>query len=742
MRFRFSPVVPLLLWMSSLPSHAANDPLQLKLDHTFKRLPAAPEGTAAFINANHVEAKKGEQLEAYGNVELRQDGQVVSAEHLLYGQESKDVLAEGAVRLEQGGAILRGPVLKLNLDTDIGEMNQPEYEFSEIHARGEAATLHIKGKKNYTFDDATYTTCPAGNDDWLLRMSRLDIDRSTQIGTARNARVEFKGVPILYTPWMDFALNDNRRSGLLGPTFGNTNKGGTEITLPYYWNIAPNYDATISPRWIAKRGVQLNNEFRYLQPTYAGTVRYDVISRDRLTDTTRSFVALKHTQALGGGVGLAVNFNRVSDDAYFRDLSSLVAGTSQANLLRDGVLTYGGGWWSAAARVQRFQTLQDPLAPVALPYRRQPQLTLNAQRTVASANVSLVSEYVDFRHNTLINGERMVLYPSASYPLLSNPGYYLTPKLGIHHTEYQMGANNTTGLANATRTLPIFSVDSGMAFERDWASFFGGDYQQTLEPRLYYVYIPYRNQDALPLFDSAQAPFNFGQIFTENRFFGSDRVGDANMVTAALTSRIIDNEGGTERLRVTLGERFSFRAPRVNLVTPTNNTNRSDILLGIGGRLTKAWSLDSLIQYNPNQANTQTYNVMARYRPEVGKLLNFGYRFDRNAVPLLHQTDVSGQWPLFGRWQGVWRLNYSSPDKRMVEALGGLEYNQACWAMRFVAQSFTSATRQRSTGIFLQLELNDLVRIGSDPLDALRNSVFGYTKMNSLPAERPVQGLR
>lgn len=739
MRFRFFSVGFLLLGVFPLLSHAAEAALSLKLDRTFKMLPAATAGTTAFINANHVEAKKGEQLEAYGNVELRQSGQVIGAEHLLYGQESKDVLAEGSVRIEQPGSVVTGPLLKMNLDTNIGDMSHPQFEFSENHARGTAETMHIAGKKNYVFDDAIYTTCPKENDDWLLHMGRLDIDRNTQIGVGRQAWVEFKGVPILYTPWIDFALNDDRRSGFLGPVFGSTNKGGAEFTLPYYWNIAPNYDATIAPRVISKRGTHLNNEFRYLGSSYVGEAHYDVLSNDRMTGTTRERMSLKHAQSLGGGFGLALNLNRVADDAYFRDLSSSVSGTSQTNLLREGVLSYGAGWWSATARVQRYQTLQDPLAPVGVPYRRQPQINLNAQKMVASSNLTLASEYVDFRHDTSLSAQRAVLYPSVSYPVLSEPGYYLTPKVGVHHTQYWMGANNTSALPDTSRTLPIFSLDSGMVFERDWASFLGGDYVQTLEPRLFYVYVPYKDQSLLPNFDSAQAPFSFGQIFTENRFFGSDRVGDANMATLALTSRVIDNEGGTERLRVTLGERFSLEAPRVNLVTPTGNTNRSDILLGVGGKLTKALSLDSLIQYNPNQSHTETYNVMARYKPEAGKLLNFGYRFTRNT---LRQMDVSAQWPLFGHWQSVARWNFSLQDRRTLEALGGLEYNQSCWAVRLVAQSFTTATRQVSTGIFLQLELNDLVRIGSDPLDALRTSVSGYTKMNALPAPKPMQGFR
>lgn len=749
MPFRFSPVAILILGMFPLTGHTEDAPLPLKMDRTFKRHPSAADGAAAFINAQHVEAKKDDQIEANGNVELRQNGQVVSAGHLIYGQVSKDLLAEGEVRLEQPGVIVTGPVLKLNLATDLGEMSQPQFEFPDNHARGTADTMHILGKKSYSFDNATFTTCPAGNDDWLLTTNRLDIDRTTQIGISHQTVVDFKGVPILYTPWMDFALNDSRRSGFLAPTFGSTSTGGTEFSLPYYWNIASNLDATIAPRFIAKRGTQYINEFRYLEPSYTGQIHYEELSGDHLTGTSRSFMSMKHTQNLGGGLGYAMDVSRVSDDNYFRDLSTTVMGTSQTILMRDNALTYNTGPWAAVARVQSFQTLQDPLAPVVAPYRRQPQLLLNGQDAYGDANVRFASEYVDFHHDTLVSGERLVLNPSVSYPLLDDLGYYLTPKLGLHYTQYKMGANNTSLLPDAARTVPIFSVDSGMTFERDVPSFLGGDYLQTLEPRLFYVYIPYRDQTQIPVYDSALAPLTFGQLFTENRFFGSDRVGDASAVSVALTSRMIDNLGGTERLRVMLGERFSFKAPQVYMYTPTENTARSDILAGLGGKLTKAWTLDSLYEYNPNQAQTMMYNVTANYRPEPGKLLNLGYRYTSETLALntglpyaLRQADISSEWPLFGHWLGVGRLSYSLIDKSPVESLVGLEYNQACWTMRFVAQSIVTAINVKSTGIFIQLELNDLVRIGSDPLDALRLSVPGYTKMNSLPAAQPDPGLR
>jgi len=710
----------------------------LKLDRTFMSSPKNYDETPVFISAQRVEGKKGNQVEAIGEVKLRKQGQAISADHLLYSQNSKDVTADGAVRLEQDGNVVRSPHLQLNLDTNIGVMTQPAFYLGDNHARGNADALYMKDRQNYTLHNVTYTTCPADKDDWLLQVRELEIDRGRQMGVAHSALVEFMGVPILYTPWMDFALNDQRKSGFLGPVFGSTVQGGSELTLPYYWNIAPNRDATLAPRVMLKRGLLLNNELRYLEPTYSGEAHLDVLPGDRLANRTRSRLALSHAQSFGHGLNGSINLNDVSDDAYFRDLSGAVSGTSQTNLVREGVLSYGGGWWNAAARVQSFQTLQDPAAPVAVPYRRQPQISAGAQRTLAKANVTFAGEFVDFRHPTLVNGQRLVLYPSMSYPLIAYPAFYLTPKFGLHNTYYTMGANNAGALPDTTRTVPLFSLDSGITLERDW-SLAGQNFVQTLEPRAYYVNIPYRDQSLLPNFDSAQADFSFAQMFTENRFFGSDRIGDANQVTLALTSRLLEPDSGAERIRVAIGQRFSAKAPQVNLVAPTATTNKSDILFAVSGRATPAWSLDSTFQYNPNQSHSEKFNVAARYQPESGKVLNLGYRFTRN---ILRQVDLSTQWPLSGRWHAVARWNYSLQDSRILEALTGLEYNEKCWTMRLVAQRFATATQQVATGFFAQLELNDLIMVGPDPLSLLRQSIPGYAKSNEPPRDKPVQGLR
>ncbi|MBU4045847.1 MAG: LPS assembly protein LptD, partial [Gammaproteobacteria bacterium] len=494
----------------TLTCPAVAETLPLKLDRTFKRLPAQDEPGVAFISAERIEARQGDQMEASGKVELRQEGRVVKADHLLYEQEKQNVYADGNVSIVQGETVMSGPKLKMNLDLDVGEMAQPEFFIGENDARGTAAMLNMEGRNHQTFRSAVYTTCPAGNDDWLIRMSTLELDRDRQVGVAYNARVEFKSVPFLYTPWMDFALNDDKRSGFLGPVFGSTNSGGSEITLPYFWNIAPNFDATFSPRYISKRGTQFNNEFRYLRPRYSGEFHADVLDGDRVSNLDRSHYGIKHRHNLGDGFSASVDANVVSDDAYYRDLAGAISGTSQANLLREGVVSYAGYGWNASARVQRYQTLQDPLARVAIPYRRQPQLALSTSRQVAKSTLNFTSEYVDYRHPTLVNGQRLVLNPSISYPLLSEPGYYLTPKLGLHYSSYVLDANNTSNVPNTQRTLPIFSLDSGLIFERN-DSFLGNAYMQTLEPRAFYVRIPYRDQSQLPNFDSARAPFSFSQ---------------------------------------------------------------------------------------------------------------------------------------------------------------------------------------------------------------------------------------
>jgi LPS-assembly protein len=742
MRFCHKSLTIFVLCFLAFHADAGDEPSGAGKDHGHPAKAVADHSTPAVIDADSLVGQKDNQIEATGNAILRQDGQSVSADRLLYQQSTHEVDAQGSVVLKQNNNSVSGPRLLFNMDSSVGTMEQPQFNLYENGARGSADVLHIQDRLHFSMDNATYTTCPAGNQDWYLSVDKLDIDRERQIGTARGALLEFKGVPILYSPWMDFALNNQSKSGFLSPIYGATSTGGNELTVPYYWSIARNFDATIAPRYMAKRGLMLNNEFRYLEPGYGGVLTADVLPNDAIAHHSREFYSLSHNQALTGNLTGYLNASHVGDDAYFVDLSNSVTVTSQVNLLQEAGLNYAARGWTSNLRVQRFQTLQDPAAPIIPPYSRMPQLTVGTQHNFFGANVAFAGEYVDYTHPTLVNGSRLVLNPSVSYPLVRDAAFYVTPKMALHGTYYAMGTNNVNALPDATRILPLFSVDSGMAFERE-SNMFSGDYLQTLEPRAYYVYVPYRDQSALPDFDSALADFNFTQIFTENRFSGSDRIGDANQITLAATSRLLDQVSGAERLKLMLGERFSFITPKVSLPVLTataadTSFGRSDILLSAAGKMSRAWSLDSEFQYDPNQSQAQLFNAAAHYRPEAGKTLNFGYRFQRNT---LRQVDLSTQWPLSRQWRMLGRWNYSLQDGQILEAIAGLEYTQSCWALRFVAQRFATATLQSNTSFFVQLDLSELIRVGSDPLGVLKQSIPGYTNVSDEPANKPAQAL-
>ena len=721
----------ILLLCTTFLVHAEDSPISLKPSTTITPRKVSQDEVPVFLSADSVEGNADQELEAKGSVELRKQGQALFADQLFYEPPKNEVRAFGNVRVEQQGDVITGPELRLTLDTRIGYFNDTRYQLAQRNARGEARKMLFEGPDITRFQDATYTTCGIGQDDWFLRVGELEINRSTQVGTAHNASIIFKGVPLLYTPWITFSLNDQRKTGVLAPTFGSSDSSGAEITIPYYWNIAPNMDATFSPRILSKRGLQLNSEFRYLGFNYRGQADLEYLPNDRITDTDRYAMALRHIHDFGSGWSANIDYQKVSDDTYFTDLSTRIANTSKTNLPQDGSLSYVGGPWFFQARLQRFQTLQDPLAPVVPPYHRLPQLILNGSKLNVqpggldlATDLNLASEFVNFSHPTLPSGQRLIFYPSASFPFTRSYGY-ITPKIGFHFTHYNL---DKPDLPRTTRSLPILSVDSGLFFEKT-TTWRGQNYTQTLEPRLYYLYIPYRDQSRIPNFDSAETDFNLAQMFTENQFSGGDRINDANQFTLALTSRLLE-VNGQEVMRGTLAQRFYFDRQRVTLASEARTRESSDVLAAISARILPAWVIEGGIQYNTHQDRAEKLSAALRYQPQIGKVLNLGYRFTRNT---LKQVDLSAQWPLFNNFYGLARWNYSLQDHKILEALVGVEYNAGCWAIRAVAHRFATATGKESDSIFVQLELNGLSRLGPNPLDILRQNISGYTKSDEIP---------
>jgi LPS-assembly protein len=649
---------------------------------------------------------------------------------MKYYETTEDAEAEGGVRLEKQGDILEGSRLKFNLASKTGELDQPTYRLKDASSRGYADKVLFEGENRYRLQGATYTTCPAGDDSWLLQVADMEVDNSKKVGTAKGVKLTFKDVPILYTPWMNFAYSGERKSGLLAPLYGTSVRTGLELTVPFYWNIAPNYDATISARMMSKRGVALNNEFRYLTNYSSGVALLDILPYDLATKESRWRTSFWHDQNLTRGFWSRLDYNRVSDDAYFRDLGVNLNLTSRTNLLQQAIVGYGRnlgdeGTLNVTAMAQQFQTIQDPLASIVKPYKRLPQFTMTVNKPgILGADLAFFGSWSNFSHPTLVSGQRVVLFPSVSYPMRRAFGY-ITPKVGVHYTRYSL--EDGTPDASPTRTLPIFSVDSGLAFDRN-TSFRGEQFTQTLEPRVFYVYVPFRDQSQLPNFDSAKTDFSFAQMLTENRFSGSDRINDANQVTVALTSRFIQSSTGMERLRLAVGQQISFIDRQITLDQPNTIPRRPDVIAAVSGFLTPTISTDASMQFDHQRFTGEVVRSGLSYRPEPGKVLNVGYRFTRD---VLHQVDASSQWRWGDKWQTVARINYSLQDHRILEGLAGLEYNSCCWSLRFVLQHLITATQRSTTAAFVQLELNGLMQIGSNPLQVLQRSIPGYTKTGS-----------
>jgi LPS-assembly protein len=716
------------------------------------------------ISADRMEGYANREASASGNAELRQDNVSIHADRLLYLYATDEVRASGGVSLVRDGNRMNGTGLRLRVHDNVGRFDHADYEFSQrgrsgfapVRARGTADVIALEGKDKYHLENATFTTCGPGNNDWYLQVGELDLDMTRDLGVARRGKLVFKDAPIVYLPWVDFSLHNQRKTGFLPPTIGSTGKSGVQVSTPFYVNLAPNRDLTIVPRELSKRGLQLAADLRYIGLGYDGEVRLENLSNDRIRGIDRFAATIQHNQEFSSNLSGYLNINKVSDDNYFRDLSSRINITSQTTLPRDGMLNYNGGWWIATARAQRFQTLQDPAKPVIEPYGRLPQFTLNAARQyVGGVDLGLNSEFVKFSRSSSVVGtptaaiagtiggidtsnvvgSRLTLYPSISMPLIA-PGGYITPKLGFNSTNYSL-ADNPVGIPETIqRSLPIASLDSGLEFERD-TTFQGRNFRQTLEPRAYYLYVPYRDQSKIPLFDTGIADFNYAQVFSENLFSGGDRISDANQLTLAATSRILSPTSGQEVLKATIGQRHYFQNQQVALndASPKRTDKTSDFLAAVNGRISRYWTLESALQYNPHGNYLDRLGIGARYQPETTKALNLGYRFTRDS---LNQVDVSAQWPLGGGWYGVGRYNYSLRDNRLVESLGGFEYNAGCWIGRVVLQRFAAATGTFTSAVFVQLELNGFSRLGSNPLETLKRTVPGYGRLNQThPDSRP-----
>ncbi|AKH22284.1 hypothetical protein AAY24_14160 [Sedimenticola thiotaurini] len=682
--------------------------------------------------------RRNNRAEFYGNVLIEQGSSRLEADRAIYLKDANSLDAMGNVYLEQPGLRVMGDSLHYNLLSKQGAAKQTEFRLTEPVARGTASSVEILNEDQSHYQDVRYTTCPPGNNGWQVESEELELDRSTGVGVARNAKLRFKGVPFIYFPYVSFPIDDRRKSGFLPPTIGSSENSGADLSIPYYFNISPNMDATFTPRILSKRGILLGGEFRYLTEGHQGEIRAELLPSDSEREVgendTRGAVNMLLNGTPAPRWSYDIDLNYVSDNDYIDDLGDSLATTSAKHQERRGDLRYYGNGWNLLGRVQYYQTIDDTIAVNNRPYSRLPQLLLNLEKPNQALGLTyhLRSEYVSFGHSsdTVVKGERIDLRPAVSLPL-RRPWGFLTPKAALRYTRYNL-ENQTAGLSDSPdRTLPTFSLDGGLYFDRS-SSWFGNAITHTLEPRLFYLYTPEEDQSALPDFDTAELDFSFANLFRENRFSGVDKVGDANQLTTAITTRGLSAETGEELFRASIGQIFYFRDREVGLTssTTTYSDDSSSIVAEVAGKLSRNWRAKAGIQWNPhadvNATEKKAFGL--HYQDDRQRALNLTYRFTDGSI---EQTDLSGRWPITHKLHAVGRWNYSLLYKQSMETFAGIEYENCCWISRFIVRDYRSdANAEGNLALFLQLELKGLTSLGDRIDEFLERGILGYRTYN------------
>ena len=703
------------------------------------------------VTADQIQGKTKVAVRAEGDVIIERNDEILNAQWADYDQAANTVTAGNKFKLAQNGSTVSGNKITYNLTDSTGTSDYVRVDAEQEGRRLQSVSrqAEMKGKGLYKLIETKFNTCSPGDSSWYIKAKSIEADQNSGIGVAKGASLVFGGVPVLYTPWADFPINGSRKSGLLVPNI-STGSDGLELALPYYLNLAPNYDATVTPGIISSRGVHLGGQFRYLQPKYSGQLDGDWMPHDKKRDRNNRYqFKWNHNQQITRHLNGGIDFNQVSDNDYYRDFYGRNDIAGNVNLNRQAWLNYDdslwGGNFNGSITAQKYQTLANESGYKDKPYAYMPKLTGNWQRNIGNAEINVYGQFTRFDHDEKQSGSRALLYPSIKWDFHNQWGY-VRPKIGVHSTYYALDQFNSTPSRHASRTLPIFNVDSGMTFERK-AKLFGSNYIQTLEPRLFYNYIPTKSQNDLPNFDSSENSFSYAQLFRENLYSGSDRINAANSLSTAVQTRILDPNNGTERFRAGIGQKFYIKTDTVLLDGSVSQyeRNRSDWVAFAHGNVSNSVRLDADVHYNQNLGRAESYSAGVRYNPEPGKILSARYKYGRNEkiylqsdgsyyYDRLSQIDLAAQWPIKKNLYAIARYNYEIEAKKPLEILAGVEYksNCGCWSASIVGQHYVTGLNSSKNAVFFNLQLKDLSNIGNNPFEQLRLAIPGYSKTNEV----------
>ncbi len=674
----------------------------------------ATSGPLEALLQGDVQVYRGDQqLKAPAMMLDRESNIVTATDEIVYGDPNIAVRAEGGV---------------FDLDEDVGQFNSADYYFAPRNARGSAGAITVRQREESAeLAVVTYSTCERDSPFWQLRSDRMVLDQRAGRGEAWDISVALLDTPVLYLPYLSFPINDERQSGFLVPSAGYDSEGGFDFRLPYYWNIAPNMDATLAPRVITNRGLLLGGEFRYLTHKDRGSLHLEYLPSDQEYGDDRYSVKALHQSNPMGTLYTDLLFQEVSDDDYIEDLDNFLGLTSPDYLEQRFDVRYFGRGWQALARLQDFDTIDQDLFENNEPYSRQPQLLFDSGWRLGGFDYGLRGEWVDFDHPSKVTGQRLDVWPRIGYPLEWSWGFF-KPEASYRYTTYDLEGTDPGQETTPDRGAPILSVDTGLIFERpvDWG-WLGQDMVQTLEPRLYYLRVPYRDQTDLPLFDTDDIDRSYAWLFLDNRFVGADRLGDANQLTTAVTTRLLGAEDGRERLRLSLGQVQYFDPPRVGLEQELDERSESELIAEAMVRVSPSIELGGALQWDSSLDVTRRGAFDMRYRSDNDHIVNVAYRFSRDD---LEQTDVAMLWRLNPQWRVAGRWNYSLIDDQTIDLAAGLEYGDCCWAVRFLARHhrLEPEDEDAKNSFYVELELKGFTSVGRNIENYFEDAVIGYER--------------
>jgi LPS-assembly protein len=678
-----------------------------KIDFTADSAEVTPEGVSVFR----------------GSVTVRQGFRELEAGEVHYDSRTGHISVDGRATFREPGLEISAEDADFDPATGQAEFFDSTFALPARPARGRADRVTASGKGRVSLEDVRYTTCMDDDPDWELKAETLDLDLRESRGEARKVRLGFQDVPLLYLPYISFPLDDKRKSGFLLPEFRNSDRSGTEIFVPYYWNIAPNKDATVTARWMSERGTQMLGEFRYLTQRSVGQFNMEYLPDDDRYDDDRRFTRWKHLTRYGNHWRTDVDIQEPSDRDYLEDLGTGVSVTSQTHLLRNAQVAYLGDQWDFVARARNYQTVDTGIATEDKPAEALPQLLVSGTwEGPLGLSYDLRSEIVNFARDEGVEGARMTLEPGVRLPV-EGPGYFFIPSAAWRLTEYNLDEDTIRGNDTPSVEAPIFGVDAGLLFERDSST---GKYVQTLQPRVLYAYIPRRRQDDIPIFDTGLPDFNYVQLFRQNRFVGGDRIGDTNQVSVGVTTRLLAAETGREFLRATLGQAFYLSDRRVAVPgEPIDDDNESDLVAELGLDIFKNWNADIGYQWDIDGQDTRLAEMRVQYRPASNKVANLSYRYRPGN---LEQASASLGWPLTRQWSFVGSVDYSLRDETTLDQMAGLQYESCCWAVRMAySRQISNRDGSKDTAFMLQLDLKGLAGLGADARKRFERDILGYS---------------